>query len=197
MEQFFPGAALAIEKVKQANIVTLGLTNSGEAGYHRPINVGFGLTQVLPIIVATLVAQKDDLLLIENPEVHLHPIGQAKMGMFLAEAANAGIQVLVESHSDHVFNGIRRAVKSNAIAHDKVSLNFFRPRGEEGEQFTSPTLDAEGKIDHWPPGFFDQIDMDLNYFAGWGGVKWSSFSTNCRSTDSLQLAQIFLRPSTQ
>lgn len=168
MAQFFPGASLKVDPVPQANMVTLGITNSGEAGFHRPMNVGFGLTQVLPIIVAALAADENDLLLIENPEVHLHPAGQALMGEFLAEVANGGVQVLVESHSDHVLNGIRRAVKKKTIAHSDVSLHFFNPRGGEAAQVTSPTIGPDGNIDHWPEGFFDQFDKDLNYFAGWG-----------------------------
>ena len=70
MKSFFPGTSLTVLPVPRANMVTLGLTNSGETGFHRPVNVGFGLTQVLPIIVAALAAKKGDLLLIENPEDH-------------------------------------------------------------------------------------------------------------------------------
>jgi len=168
MKTFFPGTSLTVQPVPQTNMVTLGLTTSGETGFHRPINVGFGLTQVLPIIVAALVAKDRDLLLIENPEVHLHPAGQALMGQFLTEVAAAGVQVLTESHSDHVLNGIRRAVKAEKLPADKVAFHFFKPRDEEGEQVTSPTLDASGNIDRWPDGFFDQFDKDMNHFAGWG-----------------------------
>ena len=150
------------------NSVTLGLRTSDATSFHRPVNVGFGLTQVLPIIVAALAAKEGDLLLIENPEVHLHPAGQALMGQFLAEVAAAGVQVLVESHSDHLLNGIRRAVKSEKISPSAVALHFFKPRDEDGEQVTTPILDSTGNIDHWPAGFFDQLDKDLNYFAGWG-----------------------------
>ena len=113
-------------------------------------------------------ANKGDLLLIENPEVHLHPAGQALMGQFLAEVAAAGVQVLVESHSDHILNGIRRAVKKGMLNVAKVSLHFFMPRGGDVEQVTSPIMDEKGTIDCWPDGFFDQFDKDLNYFAGWG-----------------------------
>jgi predicted ATPase len=132
------------------------------------VNVGFGLTQVLPIIVAALASKEGDLLLIENPEVHLHPAGQSLMGQFLAEVAAAGVQVITESHSDHVLNGIRRAVKRRLIPAEHVALHFFRPRDEEGEQVISPTIDPSGNIDRWPQGFFDQFDKDMNHFAGWG-----------------------------
>ena len=66
----------------QANAVTLGLRTSDATDFHRPIHVGFGLTQVLPIVIAALSREHGDLLLIENPEVHLHPAGRAVWGAF-------------------------------------------------------------------------------------------------------------------
>ena len=171
MGYFFPGCVLEIERVPRANAVTLGIRISDGVDFHRPINIGFGLTQVLPIMVAALSANKDDLLLIENPEVHLHPAGQAAIGEFLAEVASAGVQVMIETHSDHVLNGIRRAVKNRTLRNADVALHFFRPRREDeevgGPQVQSPILDSDGNIDSWPDGFFDQFDRDMNYFAGW------------------------------
>ncbi|MBT8420171.1 MAG: DUF3696 domain-containing protein, partial [Gammaproteobacteria bacterium] len=79
-----------------------------------------------------------------------------------------GIQVIVETHSDHVLNGIRRSVKAGRIAPEQVALHFFRSRSEAGAQVTSPQLDRAGNIDAWPEGFFDQFDKDVNYLAGWG-----------------------------
>ena len=171
MGRFFPGFRLAIEKVPHANAVTLRLRTSRDTDFHRPIHTGFGLTQVLPIVVAALSANRDGLLLIENPEVHLHPAGQAAMGEFLAEVAAAGVQVIIETHSDHVLNGIRRAVKNRTLPKDDVALHFFRARREDKQdsvpQVESPSLDAAGNIDTWPDGFFDQFDKDMNDFAGW------------------------------
>ena len=168
MGQFFPGCRLEVRLVPQANAVTLGIRTSDDTDFHRPVHVGFGLTQVLPIVVAAVSAKKQDLLLIENPEVHLHPAGQALMGSFLAEVAASGTQVIVETHSDHVLNGIRRAVKAGTLPAQQTLLHFFRPRGGELDQVVSPTLDSSGNIDAWPEGFFDQFDKDMNYFAGWG-----------------------------
>ncbi len=168
MKQFFPGTVLKLEKVPQTNSVVLGLRTSDATEFHRPVNVGFGLTQILPIIVAALAANSGDLLLIENPEVHLHPAGQALMGQFLTEVAATGVQVLTESHSDHVLNGMRRAVKAGRLGPDHVALHFFLPRDERREQVLTPLMDERGNIDHWPDGFFDQFDKDLNHFAGWG-----------------------------
>ena len=171
MQQFFPGCALVAEKVPHTNAVALGFRTSSATDFHAPTHTGFGLTQVFPIVVAALSARREDLLLIENPEVHLHPAGQATMGRFLAEVAAAGVQVILETHSDHVLNGVRRAVKNDVLAPSDVALHFFRPRQDaerDGvEQVQSPHLDSEGNIDDWPDGFFDQFDKDMNYFAGW------------------------------
>lgn len=167
MRLFFPGCGLEVQQVPKVNAVTLGLRTSDSTDFHRPINVGFGLTQVLPIVIAALSAAKEDILLIENPEVHLHPAGQALMGQFLAEVASAGVQVIVETHSDHVLNGIRRFVKSGRIQPEQLAIHFFRPNSSDMAQVVSPQIDATGNIDTWPDGFFDQFDKDMNHFAGW------------------------------
>jgi len=168
MRMFFPGCSIALQQIPNVNAVTLGLRTSDETDFHRPVHVGFGLTQVFPIIVAALSAKAGDILLIENPEVHLHPAGQALMGQFLSEVARAGVQVIVETHSDHVLNGIRRSVKSGSLQPGQVAIHFFRPRSLGGSQVVSPQIDKTGNIDTWPEGFFDQFDKDMNYFAGWG-----------------------------
>ncbi len=171
MGEFFPGFGMDLSPVAHVNAVTLGVRTSRDTQFHRPGHTGFGITQVLPIIVAILSAKRDDLLLIENPEVHLHPGGQARMGKLLAQAAGAGVQVMIESHSDHILNGIRRAVRDGVLEASDAALYFFRPRHEAeasgAAQIESPSIDAEGGIDNWPAGFFDQIDHDMQYLAGW------------------------------
>lgn len=167
MRSFFPGCGLVVQQVPQANAVTLGLRTSDETDFHRPIHAGFGLTQVLPIVVAGLSAAEGDILLIENPEVHLHPAGQALVGQFLVDVARAGVQVVVETHSDHILNGIRRSVKAGLLTPEQVAIHFFSPRSGDAAQVLSPILDASGNIDTWPEGFFDQFDKDMNHFAGW------------------------------
>lgn len=168
MRVFFPGTRIDVQPVPQANAVTLGIRTDDDTGFHRPMHVGFGLTQVLPLVVAALSSSPGDLLLVENPEVHLHPAGQALMGHFLAEVAATGVQIVLETHSDHVLNGLRRAVKAGILGPELTALHFFRPRGGDLDQVASPTLDDEGSIDFWPEGFFDQFDKDMNHFAGWG-----------------------------
>lgn len=167
MRGFFPGFGLDVQKVPGANAVRLGLRTSDRTDYHRATHTGFGMTQCLPIVVAALSARAEAILLIENPELHLHPAGQARMGRFLAEVASAGRQVIVETHSDHVLSGVRRAVKDGAIVSEKVAIHFFQPLSEGRPQVSSPVVGEDGRIDFWPPGFFDQFDRDASYFAGW------------------------------
>ncbi len=171
MSRFFPSFELILEKIPRYNGVTLGVRTSRSTDFHRPTHTGFGLTQVLPIIVAALSLPRNGLLLVENPEVHLHPAGQAAMGKFLAEVAAADVQVLLETHSDHVLNGIRRSLKQGILSPDATAIHFFRSRldaeTKEISQVESPMLDMDGSLDSWPDGFFDQFDKDMNYFAGW------------------------------
>ena len=168
LSSFFPGFMLTTDPVQRANAISLGIRTSKETEFLRTINIGFGLTQVLPIVVAALSAEEGDLLLIENPEVHLHPAGQAQMGRFLAEVAAAGVQVVIESHSDHILNGIRRAVRDELLSHQNTALHFFRERESDEllgkPQVESPMLDSRGDVDYWPEGFFDQFDGDMEYF---------------------------------
>jgi predicted ATPase len=166
MREFFPGFSLEIQQVPQTNSVTLGIRTSSDTPHHRPIHEGFGLTQILPIVAAGLTISKENILLIENPEVHLHPAGQTQMGQFLAKIASAGIQVILETHSDHILNGIRRSVKSKCLKPEAVAFHFFKNRSE-GTQVVSPLIDINGNIDAWPEGFFDQFDLDMDYFAEW------------------------------
>jgi predicted ATPase len=130
---------------------------------HRPSNVGFGLTYSLPIIVACLAADQGGILLLENPEAHLHPRGQAALGRLLAMCSADGVQVVVETHSDHLLNGIRIAVKQHAIDADSVALHYFSRDPHTGESsIESPRVLPDGQLDRWPDGFFDQWDKSLD-----------------------------------
>lgn len=162
MQEFFPGCDLRVSPVEGASAVSLRLRSDSRADFQRPQNVGFGLTQLFPILVAILAAQKGDVLLIENPEVHLHPQAQQRIGSLLASVASSGVQIIVETHSDHVLNGVRLAAKSKAISPNDVAVHFFAS-AQTGGDFVpkSPKLDSDGRLDFWPEGFFDQFDLAL------------------------------------
>lgn len=131
----------------------------------KPQNVGFGLSYVLPVVTSVLSAAKGDLLVIENPESHLHPAGQSIMGRLCAIAAKNGVQLIVESHSDHFLNGIRVAVKQKVVDACDIKV-FFLQRDIHNPVHASevmyPNIDDQGRIDCWPDGFFDQWDKELD-----------------------------------
>lgn len=126
----------------------------------RPPNMGFGVTYALPVILAGLTAGVGGLLIVENPEAHLHPSGQSQMGIFLATIAAAGVQVLVETHSDHVLNGIRRSIgEQHVLGASQAIVHFFDSELETRPQTLRFT--ETGGVDSWPRGFFDQFQLDV------------------------------------
>ena len=133
----------------------------------RAPNAGFGISYALPIVVAALRAEVGGLLLVENPEAHLHPAGQSKIGDFLARIAADGVQIFLETHSDHVLNGIRVAVAngSAALLPEQVVIHFFRAEDDEGPTLQSMELGRTGQLSAWPDGFFDQTQVDLAALA--------------------------------
>lgn len=132
------------------------------SGNYRPTNVGFGLTYALPIFVSSLLVGRGGMLCIENPEAHLHPRAQSAIGYFLGLVAASGVQVILETHSDHLLNGIRVAAKNGAIEAEDVSLLFFhREEGTQSTTFSRPILDKDGRLDKWPEGFFDEWENRL------------------------------------
>jgi predicted ATPase len=163
MRNFFPDCDLQISPIEGASAITLRLRTDKRSDFQRPQNVGFGLTQLLPIIVALLSSRSGDILLFENPETHLHPRAQQEIGELIARTAASGVQIITETHSDHVLNGIRLAVKNEVISNSDVVLHFFSPsRKNETSSPLSPKIDRDGRLDIWPEGFFDQFDIALS-----------------------------------
>ncbi|RKS08865.1 putative ATPase [Nocardiopsis sp. Huas11] len=164
-----PGVNLDIAGIDRTDMVRLSYGYGGRAGLsssgpRRPTNVGFGLTYTLPIIVACLTARPGALLLLENPEAHLHPRGQSRVALLLAKAAAAGAQLVVETHSDHVLNGLRLAVKEDVLRHDEVVLHYFRNSGATA--LASPMIGPDGMVSQWPEGFFDEWDNAVMRLLG-------------------------------
>jgi predicted ATPase len=162
LRHFFPGSDLKINPIDGANAIALQFKSENKAEFQRPQNVGFGISQVFPVLVALLAAKAGDLLLVENPEVHLHPKAQQDFGYLIAKVAGAGVQCVVETHSDHVLNGMRLATKSGVIMPEKIAVHFFMRAREDGAlKHSSPTINADGRFTEWPEGFFDQYDAAL------------------------------------
>lgn len=163
-----PGLRLKTSDFSKIGLVGVGYEYKTSTGYTQafsPANVGFGMSYILPVLTAILSAQKGSLLIIENPESHLHPKGQSRLGELMALAAHNDIQLLVETHSDHVLNGVRVAVKKHKLNSERIGLYFFeRDLSKESNHqsiIIQPKLDDDGRIDIWPNGFFDEWENNM------------------------------------
>lgn len=161
-----PGTRLEVSPTAGADLVTLQYSFAATRQIpdpYRATNVGFGLTYVFPIILASLAARPGSLLIVENPEAHIHPRGQSRLADLLARTAASGIQVIIETHSDHILNGIRLAVKNGILPAQDAQVYYFG-RTEQPDfaaTYTEVKIDRDGRIASWPSGFFDEWEKSL------------------------------------
>ena len=139
---------------------TLQFTPSKGAAPVAALNMAFGHTYILPIIVGVLTAIPGSMMIIENPEAHLHPKAQLRMGEFLARAAENGVQIIVETHSDHLLNGVRVSAKKGEIDAGRVAVHFIESRGQD-HLHEELELHSDGSLSDWPAGFFDEWEKAL------------------------------------
>ncbi|SNQ49536.1 Predicted ATPase [Frankia canadensis] len=167
MQQLCPGVNLRVNDLEGTDLVRLNYGFFGTAGIsstnrYRPTNVGFGLTYVLPVVVACLTVEPGSVILLENPEAHLHPRGQTLMGRLASLTAARGVQIFMESHSDHVLNGVRLAVKQSVLDTADVALQYFERSASDEVTSTRPMVGPDGMLSVWPDGFFDEWDHSLD-----------------------------------
>ena len=110
-------------------------------------------------------ASAGELIIIENPESHLHPRGQAELGKLIALAAQNDVQIIIESHSDHILNGIRVAVKESSIDKDKVIAFYFKKVVTDNEQYSRITdikIDKNGTLSDYPENLLNEWSNQLS-----------------------------------
>ncbi|MGW8801027.1 AAA family ATPase [Streptomyces sp. NPDC055775] len=164
MQRLCPGVNLQAVGIDGTDTVRLSYgfgAGVSASNRYRPTNVGFGLTYALPIVVACLSARPDSLILLENPEAHLHPQGQTWLAYLAAAAVGAGAQVIMETHSDHVLNGLRLRVKQGKLPAASTAVHFFRRKGQSTDVVT-PVIADDGTLSDWPMGFFDEWENSLD-----------------------------------
>lgn len=150
----------------------------------RPLDltsVGLGVSQVLPVLVAGLLMEPATTLLIEQPEVHLHPSAQSRLGDFFIGLARSGRQVIVETHSDHLTNRVMRRIAESDPQSDSllslVRVHFAERHGGE-TVFRKVVPNRYGIIETWPEGFFDESVLEAQAIL--------EASTNRRRLELLQ-----------
>lgn len=139
-------------------------------------NVGFGLSYSLPIIVSILSSKPGSLILIENPEAHIHPYGQSKIAELISLASQHGIQIILETHSDHIINGILvqcKCFEQKGKGIDKENVEIYHLEREDNSHSTyvnKVEIEKGGRLKNKPVDFFDQIDNDLEKIL----FRWTS-----------------------
>lgn len=176
LSEISPNTRVVVERIKGANSVKLRYVfndTNNVTDQIAPLNVGFGITYVLPVLVALLNAKKGDIIIIENPESHIHPNGQSVIGKLIAKVAEMGVQIFIETHSDHIVNGILVSLHNNfkgtehGISLNNLKINFVR--NEENSLATEilPINVLEnGRIKSAPKDFFDQYSKDMKIIIG-------------------------------
>lgn len=164
LNKILSGATIKIQNEKEDSIEIYMDSVSNSAHPYKPINVGFGYGYVLPTVVQTLIAPQNSILIIENPESHLHPGAQSRLMEFLIKKSEEkNLQLIIESHSDHIVNGMRIAIKKGRIQSQSVSiLHFSRDMFSKG----APTIeeiriDRQGNLSSYPDDFMDEWTKQL------------------------------------
>jgi len=117
-------------------------------------DVGFGVSQLLPVLVLCYYVPKGSIILLEQPEIHLHPSAQADLADVLIDVVNErGVQIILESHSEHLLRRIQRRIAEGVLDSDMTAMYFCRMDNGASKADTLD-LDLFGNITNWPDGFF-------------------------------------------
>lgn len=166
LSELFPSARANAERLAVDAPVRLSFSLGQTSPWSKPANVGYGLSYAFPMIVALLTAEHGSTVVIDSAEAHLHPQAQSHVGYFLARMAGSGLNVFAESHSDHLLNGARLAVRDGLLKPNDATIHFFDRRAQ-APSVTTVAVDKNGAISDWPEGFFDQTERDLAMLSGW------------------------------
>lgn len=132
----------------------------------RTKNIGSGLSYLISIIIMCLSMKKESTLIIENPEIHLHPKAQSKLTELFVFIANSNRQLILETHSDHIFNGLRVAIVQNKIDKDDMNISFLRLDDRGCSENHLIDIGKRGRINNYIEDLFDQFDIDLDRMLG-------------------------------
>ncbi len=144
-----------VERISQdADIYRVRVTRSEDSTEVLLTDVGFGVSQILPVLVLLAYVDEGSTVLLEQPEIHLHPSVQAGLADIIIEAATVRrVQVIVESHSEHLLRRLQRRVSEQSLSTDDVALYFCKNSGVSSE-IAPLELNMFGQISNWPPEFF-------------------------------------------
>lgn len=160
------GFQIQVEAVPNVDQVVVTYSNSHNNRYYRAANVGTGVTYISALVIAALSCKAGDTLIVENPEIHLHPRAQSRIMEFIAFLCERGLQVILETHSDHIYNGMRKCIKKNLLDRKKIAAYYFELDERMQTKIQHITFNEQGAEKNHPYGMFDQFDDDLDELIG-------------------------------
>ncbi|OTQ71021.1 hypothetical protein B6D17_06810 [Gilliamella apis] len=160
LKEITPDIEISSQSIEEAVISYTSFSTEGTN--YKPIHVGFGLSYAISIITALLCTNVGGIVIIENPEAHLHPRGQSYLGRLIAATAKSGVQVILETHSEHIINGIRVAIKLDKNYPTNLVQAYFIQKEKNSQPLINKLVfDNNAQLSQWPKGFFDQQIIDL------------------------------------
>ncbi|TCO67894.1 DUF3696 domain-containing protein [Marinisporobacter balticus] len=159
------GGRLNTEDIKQTDKLKAQFSGVSRIKV-RTKNTGSGLSYLISIIIMCLSLEENETLIIENPEIHLHPKAQSRLTEFFIFISKANRQLIIETHSDHFFNGLRVAIANSAISNEEVSINFLSLDNRNCTINSEIKISKRGRIIDLPQDLFDQFEIDLDRMLG-------------------------------
>ena len=156
------GYRVSAEGIESTNYVRVVYQQSQSNRKLRPYHIGTGVSYVANVIVAALSCKKGSIFIVENPEIHLHPAAQSKLLEFFVYLSTRGLQIFVETHSDHIFNGVRKLIHKGTMKKEDTAVYFMKKNEMECSEAVRIEIKGEGKIKNQQKGLFDQFDDDLD-----------------------------------
>lgn len=165
MGEILDGASLKIDVDKINDRVYLYLGSQCDGEVYKPINVGYGYSYIISTLLSAILVPANGILIIENPEAHLHPQAQARLMKYLIRLSKEkNVQCFIETHSDHIVNGLLVSLKESAIAVEDASILFFDRKTQDYKysiDVTNLEITQSGRVRRPPKGFCDQYGIDL------------------------------------
>lgn len=156
-----------IEKIGNRQEYDVKVKIKGSSSFVNIPDVGFGVSQVLPVIVELFYAPKNSIIIIEQPEIHLHPAAQAQLADVIIDAINMSengekrnLQVILETHSEHLLRRLQRRMAEEKLSNEQFKA-YFADNNKNPARLGKLRMDEYGNIENWPKDFFGDMEEDI------------------------------------